>query len=127
VKETLIELAGHRCVLLEDDDGSILHSGDDARTLIEAAMNHGAKTVVVPVSRLHETFFQLRTGLAGEILQKMVNYRLQLAIVGDISAHVAASDAFRDLIIESERGRDLIFVPDMAALERRLRRDVAAS
>jgi hypothetical protein len=30
----------------------------------------------------------MRTGVAGEILQKSVTYRLRVAIVGDISKHV---------------------------------------
>jgi hypothetical protein len=117
--EELREIAGHRCVLFAED-GAVLNGAPGARDLIEAAMSHRARVVAVPVSRLDETFFQLRSGFAGELLQKAVNYRLKLAIVGDVSPHVATSNAFRDLVIESERGHDVFFVSDLTALAERL-------
>ncbi len=49
-----------------------------------------------------------------------MNYRIRLAIVGDVSRWVAASTAFRDLVVEAERGTDLLFVADMTALGERL-------
>lgn len=48
--------------------------------------------------------------LAGEIVQKFVYYRLNLAVVGDVSAHVEASTALRDFVREANRGRHLWFV-----------------
>ena len=56
----------------------------------------------------------------GEVIQKFVNYRLRLAFVGDIGVAVAASDALRDFVRESNRGRHVWFVADMAALEAKL-------
>jgi hypothetical protein len=53
-------------------------------------------------------------------MQKFVNYGVRLAIVGDISAHVAASTPFRDLVYESNRGRQVWFVADLDALDSRL-------
>ena len=117
---TATEIAGRRCIVAAAH-GPLLRDADDARELIEAAFSEGARLVVVPVARLDPEFFRLRSGLAGAILQKMVNYRLQTAIVGDISAHVAASDALRDFVIECERGSDVIFAADMEALAGRLR------
>jgi hypothetical protein len=58
--------------------------------------------------------------MAGDIAQKVANYRRRLAIVGDISAHVAASDALRDFVHETNRGTQLWFVADVAELESRL-------
>jgi len=55
----------------------------DATDLISAAWSEEATLVVIPVTRLHEDFFRLRTGLAGEIVSRFVGYRLRLAIVGD--------------------------------------------
>jgi hypothetical protein len=89
--------------------------GDVLDVIIEAGQQ-GARWVAIPVSRLGEEFFQLRTGVAGAILQKFVNYRMGLAVVGDISAYTAASDAFRDLVRESNRGRQCRFVPDLESL-----------
>ncbi|WP_433075814.1 DUF4180 domain-containing protein [Dactylosporangium sp. CA-052675] len=91
-----------------------------AGDLVGDALGHGAELVVMPVGRLADDFFVLRTGVAGEILQKLVNYRVRLAVIGDVPTHVGTSGALRDLIRESNRGRDAWFLPDRAALEARL-------
>ncbi|WP_432972150.1 DUF4180 domain-containing protein [Dactylosporangium sp. CA-233914] len=91
-----------------------------AADLVGEALSHDAELLVVPAPRLADDFYNLRTGVAGEILQKLVNYRLRLAVIGDITAHVEASTALRDLIRESNRGRDAWFLPDRAALDARL-------
>jgi hypothetical protein len=117
--EQLLEIAGLRC-LIAGDDGSTVRDAEGARCLIEAAMNHRASVIGVPVSRLDAAFFQLRSGVAGEILQKAMNYGFKVAVLGDISQHVAASDALRDFVIESNRGRSIFFLPDLTALAERL-------
>ena len=65
-------------------------------------------------------FFQLKTGIAGEITQKLVNYRLRLAVVGDISTRVAKSNALRDYVRESNRGDHVWFVDSDDDLDRKL-------
>ena len=64
--------------------------------------------------------FDLRSGVAGEIAQKFVNYRLKLAIVGDLIDHLARSEALRAFVRESNRGRQLWFVETPAELAERL-------
>lgn len=54
-------------------------------------------------------FYDLKTGLAGAILQKIVNYRLHLAIVGDFSGY--RSQALQDFIYECNKGRHIAFLP----------------
>ena len=56
---------------------------------------------------LAESFFDLRTGLAGEVLEKFVQYRVQVAIWGDYSGY--ASKALKDFIRESNRERAVFF------------------
>ncbi|RKR86764.1 uncharacterized protein DUF4180 [Micromonospora pisi] len=101
-------------------DGPTLDVGNPLTDLIGAAFGHQADLVVVPVSRLAGTFFDLRSGVAGEIVQKFVNYRLRLAVVGDISAHLATSTALRAFVREANRGRQLWFVTDHSELDKRL-------
>ena len=55
-----------------------------------------------------EEFFRLSSGLAGEVLQKFVNYRMKLAIIGDYSHYT--SKPLKDFIYESNKGRDIFFV-----------------
>src|SRR5690606_34795992 len=94
----------------------------DFLDVVGEALGVRAQVVVLPVARLSDDFFALRTGLAGEVLQKAANYRLRVAVVGDVSPYAAASDAFRDLVRECDRGSSVYFVADLAALEGRLQR-----
>ena len=57
---------------------------------------------------LHPSFFDLRSGVAGELLQKCATYRIRLALVGDFSD--LSSEPFRALMRESLRGRQVGFV-----------------
>ncbi|MDF2712695.1 DUF4180 domain-containing protein [Nonomuraea muscovyensis] len=103
-----------------EGEGEPLRSASDALDLIAAAWEAGAAWVAVPAHRLHDDFFRLRTGVAGEMVQKFTNYRIGLAIVGDVSRHTAASSALQAWVYESNRGTHLWFVGDLAELTARL-------
>jgi hypothetical protein len=109
-------------VLVCAPDGEKLKSEGDALDLIGEAMSSGAELVLVPVERLNEDFFQLKTGLAGHFIQKFVTYRRQLVILGDISEHVSGSRALRDFVYETNRGNQVWFVTDLQELGERLKR-----
>ncbi len=102
------------------DDGPVLADVADATDLLGQLWGTGADTIAVPVGRFAPEFFDLSTRVAGEIAQKFVNYRVRLAVVGDVSAYEQRSTAFRDWVRESNRGDHVWFVPDDAALEERL-------
>lgn len=95
----------------------------DPTDLVAQALGEQADLMSVPVSRLADGFFDLRTGVAGQYAQKFVNYRVRLAVIGDISAHTERSEALRAFVGESNRGRQLWFVPTQADLDDRLRRE----
>ncbi|MEV8372254.1 DUF4180 domain-containing protein [Kribbella sp. NPDC056861] len=90
---------------------------DAVDAIAEAHYGHEADTVVVPVDLLPAEFFQLSTGVAGGIVQKFVNYRMGLIVLGDVLAYAETSTPFRDWVREANRGRELKFVPDQAALD----------
>jgi len=117
--DVLQERAGVQ-VLVCDPDGPPVATLDDALDLIGSAFL-GAEMVAVPADRLDERFFSLDTGFAGEILQKFVNYRMRLAVIGDISRHLAASSALGAFVHESNQAGHVWFVPDFDALDARLR------
>jgi hypothetical protein len=119
VAATLREIEGERCLIV-DHGGPVVRDAEGARRLVEEALSNRATLIAVPVGRLGPAFFQLRSGLAGEMLQKAANYGLKFAVVGDVSGHVAGSSALRDLVVESGRGRSLFFVADLPALAERL-------
>ncbi len=68
--------------LVCEPDGEKLKSEHDAVDLIGEAMSFGAELILVPVERLEEEFFQLKTGLAGHFIQKFVTYRRRLVRTG---------------------------------------------
>lgn len=115
----LIERDGWR-ILLADRLEAPVASARDAVTLMEQAFEHHASVIAVAASCLAPEFFRLRTGVAGEIVQKFANYGMKFALLGDISAQVAASDALRDFVRESNRGTSIMFVDDLDALIARL-------
>lgn len=102
--------------------GAKLRSEQDAVELIGETFQQGAEMVLIPVERLEDDFFQLRTRLAGHFIQKFVTYRRHLVILGDVSRYAAQSRAFNDYVYETNRGNEVWFLPDMQALEDRLKR-----
>lgn len=68
----------------------------------------GSHSIVINKEAITRDFFVLSTRIAGEVLQKFVNYRFKLAIVGDFSAYT--SKPLKDFIFESNNGRDIFFV-----------------
>jgi len=105
-------------------DGTKLQTYNDAVDLIGKTFENRATLIVIPVECLNDEFFQLRTRIAGELIQKFVQYGRRLAIVGDISRHLAESSALRALVNESNRGKDVWFLASLAELNRRLERAV---
>ena len=113
------ELHGVRVYECERD-GARPRNDRDAVELVSEAWGHRAQLVVIPAGRLGDDFFDLKTRIAGEILQKFVTYHVRVAILGDISRYVAASSALRDFVYESNRGPHIWFVSTPEELSERL-------
>jgi len=58
-------------------------SADEIVDILGNASYVNCTKVIIHSDSFESGFFDLRTGLAGEILQKFSNYRMRLAIVGD--------------------------------------------
>jgi hypothetical protein len=101
-------------------EGPSISTGKDAVDLISSASEHRAALIAIPVERLGDDFFELRTGVAGEIAQKFVIYQVRVAIIGGISNRTAVSKSLAAFVLESNRGEDLWFVELLEGLERRL-------
>lgn len=86
----------------------IITSPDDLLDIMADAGYHDANSILVHAKDIHGDFFNLRTGLAGEILQKFSNYRMRLAVVGDFSGF--ESKSLKDFIRESNRRGTINFV-----------------
>lgn len=118
---TGIEENGVLCVLVESDEPVITDAQSAIDLLMSAQYDVGSKDIVIPKQLVTEDFFILSTGLAGEILQKYVNYGGRMAIYGDYSRYT--SKPLKDFMYESNKGRDFFFVPTrdeaVAALAKR--------
>ncbi|WP_329843158.1 DUF4180 domain-containing protein [Stenotrophomonas hibiscicola] len=90
------------------------------RDLVGDALGYQAEWIAVPVQRLSPEFFELRSGMAGQWLQMLVNYRLHFAVLGDVSDYRAQSESLDAWIIECNRGHNGCFVSDWDALLARL-------
>ena len=105
---TGIEENGVLCVLVESDEPVITDAQSAIDLLMSAQYDVGSKDIVIPKQLVVEDFFILSTGLAGEILQKYVNYGGRMAIYGDYSRYT--SKPLKDFMYESNKGRDFFFV-----------------
>jgi hypothetical protein len=88
--------------------------------LVGDALGRGVGWIALPVARLDPAFFSLRSGVAGEVVQKLTTYRLRLAVHGDIAPLTDASSALRDWVREVNRGITVWFVADLDELAGRL-------
>lgn len=86
-----------------------LNSSQDILDLLGSFYPEHVEALILHETNLAPDFFQLRTKLAGEILQKLVNYRVKVAIVGEFAKY--QSKALADFIYECNQGRQIFFVP----------------
>jgi hypothetical protein len=95
-------------------DGILLRDASDARDLL--MQSRRADWIAVHEKNIAPLFFDLRSGIAGDVLQKFVNYQTRFAVLGEISHYTEKSEALNALVRESNRGRDVRFVANIAAL-----------
>ena len=113
----VIEKNGHSIAVIRSSE-PVLTSVQDALDLMATVeYETGCERMALEKSALAEDFFILSTRLAGDILQKFVNYRKKIAIFGDFSRYT--SKPLRDFIFESNAGNDVFFVStEWEAVER---------
>ena len=86
----------------------------EAQDMLELMADLGyqeCSRMIIYEKNLSKDFFNLKTKLAGDILQKFSNYKMKLSIVGDFSKYTSKS--LRDFIRESNRGNMIFFVEDL--------------
>jgi hypothetical protein len=96
---------------------------NDAQDALEMMMNcvyQGADRLIVFEHNLNPAFFDLKTKVAGDILQKFSTYNTFLAIVGDFSNYPGQS--LKDFIFESNKTGRINFVKTRDEAEAALRK-----
>jgi hypothetical protein len=88
--------------------GEPLHRTQDILDLIGSFYPEHVHGIILHEANLAPEFFQLRSGLAGEILQKFLTYQVKVAIVGNFQKYT--SKALADFIYECNKGSQIFFV-----------------
>ena len=90
---------------------------DDAGLVIEACFSNRARAALLYAENLTGGFFDLSSGQAGAILQKLQNYRIRLAVVCPAGS-VHLSRRFGEMVAEERQGRSFgMFETRQAAWE----------
>ncbi|MCC8079250.1 MAG: DUF4180 domain-containing protein [Oscillospiraceae bacterium] len=98
---------GTVCAVVESGTVIITDAQSALDLLMTAKYEAGTKNIVIRKELVAEDFFILSRGLAGEVLQKFINYGGRIAIYGDYSRYT--SKPLKDFIRESNNGRDVFF------------------
>ncbi len=86
----------------------IIKDAEDGLSILGDLYYQDFDRILLHEQNITAQFFDLKTGIAGEILQKFSNYRVKLAIVGDFTKYPGKSLA--DFIYESNKGGQVSFV-----------------
>ena len=85
---------------------------EDANDLLGNAYYQGFDGMIISADKISPRFFDLKTRMAGEILQKFSTFQMRLAIVGNFSTFT--SESLKSFIYESNRGNLIHFSPTTA-------------
>ena len=112
-----MKLKKHGDIVEVLSDELMIRDTSDALDVLGSVYYNGYDKMIVHQKNLAPEFFDLKTGIAGDILQKFSNYRVRLVIVGDFGS--IEKKSLRDFIYESNQGRQINFVATLdEALER---------
>ena len=91
-------------------DEVVVNTPQDALDLMAESGYYDARSLILMDYHFAPEFFELRTKIAGEILQKFSNYRVKMAIIGEFEKY--KSKSLKAFIGESNKGNLIFFVPD---------------
>jgi hypothetical protein len=103
------------------DDELIITQTQEILDLIGDLVSYNCNRIIIHEKNLHPDFFHLKSGLAGDILQKFSNYKVKLAIIGNFSVY--DSKSLQDFIRESNRGTMISFIDTLESALFRLTPD----
>lgn len=99
-------------------DETVVATTSDGVDLLGNLYYQDFDRIILHQKNIAPGFFDLKTGIAGEILQKFSTYRVRLAIVGDFSKYMSSS--LQDFIRESNKGKQVNFVHSVEEALQRL-------
>ncbi|CAN7757194.1 DUF4180 domain-containing protein [Paenibacillus sp. LjRoot153] len=114
---TTINQKGDSQIAIVESTDILISNGQDALDLM-ASIRYltGCDKFIIHQWNVTEDFFELKTKLAGDVLQKYTNYQMKMAVIGDFDQY--DSKSLRDFIYECNHGKQFFFVADeQAALD----------
>lgn len=94
-------------VALISSEGIVINNVNDALDLMANVRYQECDKMILRKEQITDDFFELKTGLAGEILQKYTNYQMRVAIVGEFTDY--NSKSLNDFIYECNQGNKILF------------------
>lgn len=101
VMEINITRINGRAIAEVVSDTIIIFETEDALDIMASASYMGSGSIILYEKNINPEFFDLKSGLAGDILQKFSTYGVSLAIIGDFTTY--SSKSLNDFIRESNR------------------------
>ena len=102
-----IQSTGNITIAELTDENFVISQAQDILDIFGNLMFEDCDRLIIHERSLHTDFFDLKTRLAGDILQKFSNYRVKLAIVGDFAKY--NSKSLQDFIAESNKSNTVFF------------------
>lgn len=107
-----ILLGNHADIVYVESEEVLISDTPSALDLMMTIIyDYNSTKIILNKHNFSEEFFRLSSGIAGDVLQKFINYRTKLAIVGDFSKYT--SKPLQDFIYECNKGRDFFFVDNL--------------
>ena len=90
----------------------VINNNQDGLELLVNLYYQDFDRIILHEKNITPMFFDLKSGMAGEILQKFSTYRVRLSLVGDFSKY--QSHSLHDFIYESNKGQHISFVSSLS-------------
>ena len=101
---------------LECQPGETRLAGErQALELVAACLENGTDRLMLHAGNLTDDFYRLRTGVAGDILQKFSTYRIRVAAV--LTPERVGQGRFYEMALEANRGSKFHVFYDREAAE----------
>lgn len=114
----LIEQNNTTVAVIGERDFHIANAQDALDMIATVNYEHHCNRIALYKSSLADDFFVLSTGMAGEVLQKFINFCTKLAIIGEHGNYT--SKPLNDFIYECNNGNDIFFVETETEAVKRL-------
>lgn len=95
-----------------NSENIIIQSVEDGLDLLGNLYYSDYDRIIIHEKNINSDFFDLKTGIAGEILQKFSNFRVRLIIVGNFDKY--ENNSLKQFIFESNKGKQVNFLSSLS-------------